>query len=174
MFGSVTRDKDVDGFTRLLVPYRSFLGKDVIFIDLNARGKLFTKPEHHIIKHFYDVLPSFSVATLSVKEMIAEKISAAINRNKPRDHFDIYQIIKHKLPIDMDLVKKKCVQSGVDYSIIRMFNKAKTLKNRWDYDMVPLIVEEISFQEVMHTLAKHFKLKDEKVKEKNNKQEGIK
>jgi hypothetical protein len=32
-------------------------------------------------------------------------------------------------------------------------------------DMVPLLVTEVSFQTVMKTLAKHFKLKQEKEKE---------
>jgi hypothetical protein len=47
-----------------------------------------------------------------------------------------------------------------------MFNKAKTLRNRWNSDMLPLLVEEVSFQEVMKTLAAYFKLKEEKDKEK--------
>ena len=101
------------------------------------------------------------------KEIIAEKVAAAIGRNKPRDHFDIYQIIKKNIPIDMKLVKKKCEQSGNEFSIIKMFNKANKLKHRWDSDMVPLLAEEISFEEVMKTLSKHFKLKEEKEKIKN-------
>ena len=48
-----------------------------------------------------------------------------------------------------------------------MFNRAKKLKNRWDEDMIALISEKINFQEVMITLAKHFKLKEEKELMKN-------
>ena len=43
-----------------------------------------------------------------------------------------------------------------------MFNKAKKLKNRWDQDMIALLSEQITFQEVITTLAKHFNLKEEK------------
>jgi len=50
-----------------------------------------------------------------------------------------------------------------------MFNKAQMLKNRWDRDMVFLISEEITFQEVMKFLSKHFNLKEEKDKIKNKK-----
>ena len=45
-----------------------------------------------------------------------------------------------------------------------MFNNAKKLHNHWNSDMIPLLVEEVSFQEVMQTLAKHFNLKVEKDK----------
>ena len=48
-----------------------------------------------------------------------------------------------------------------------MFNKAKKLKNRWDEDMMDLIADNISFQEVMKNLAKYFKLKEEKEKLKD-------
>lgn len=43
-----------------------------------------------------------------------------------------------------------------------MFNNAKKLKNRWDEDMIPLIADEVPFQDVIKTLARHFKLKEEK------------
>ncbi len=168
IFGVITQDKDVNGFVRLVVPYKSILGDDQIFIDLNARGKLFLKPENLEMKHFYPNIPTFKVPCLNREEMVAEKIAAAIGRNKPRDYHDIYQIIKHKININMKLVREKCEQSGDDPSIIKMFNNAKKLYNKWNDDMIPLLVEEVSFQEVMQTLAKHFKLKVEKDKLKEN------
>jgi predicted nucleotidyltransferase component of viral defense system len=98
--------------------------------------------------------------------MVAEKVAASIGRNQPRDHYDVYKIIKQKIPIDLRIVKKKCEQSNIEFDIIKMFNRAKKLKNRWDNDLSPLLAEEVSFTEVMTTLAKHFKLKDEKGKKK--------
>ena len=76
------------------------------------------------------------------------------------------EIIKTGIPIDLSLVKKKCLKSGTEFNVIKMFNKAKKLNKRWDDDMIPLLSDEISFSEVMQTLAKHFNLKDEKEKAK--------
>jgi len=95
-----------------------------------------------------------------------KKVAAAIGRNMPRDHFDIYRLIKAKLPINMELVRKKCSDSNVEFSIIKMFNKAQKLKVRWDEDLVPLLAEEASFKEVITALAKHFNLKEEKKRQK--------
>ncbi len=168
LFGKINPDKDVKGFVRLVVPYTGFSKeKGSISIDLNERAKLLRKPENNKIKHFYENIPEFSFNTLSKEEMIAEKLAAAIGRNKPRDHFDIYKIIKQKLPINLKLVKEKCKQSNIEFNIIRMFSKAKKLNKRWNEDMIPLLSEEISFQEVIQTLAKHFNLKQEKEKLKN-------
>lgn len=164
-FNKITKDKDVEGFTRLVVHYKLFHEEDKIFIDLNKRAKLSLKPEKHRIKHFYgDFIPEFSVNTLAKEEMIAEKVAAAITRNRPRDHYDVYMMIQNKFHINMDLVKEKCKQFGVEFNIIKMFNNAKKLKNRWDKEMKHLLSEEVSFVDIMKTLSKHFNLKEEKEK----------
>ena len=98
--------------------------------------------------------------------MFAEKVAATVGRNKPRDHYDVYTIIKAGLPINLGLVKQKCEQSGVEFNIKRMFSKADKLKVRWDRDMIPLLANEVPFVEVMRTLARHFKLKEAKEAEK--------
>ena len=97
IFENITKDKDIDGFTRLIIPYKTNLGKDKIFIDLNMRGKIILEPEKIDMKHFYSNIPKFKFSCLNKKEMVAEKVAAAIGRNKPRDHYDIYQIIKQSL-----------------------------------------------------------------------------
>lgn len=65
---------------------------------------------HKKIRHFYSNLPKFSFPCLSEKEMIAEKMAATVTRNRPRDHYDLYQIIKNKIPVDLTLARKKTEQ----------------------------------------------------------------
>lgn len=167
LFGEINQDKDVEGFLRMVIHYNLEGQKGEVFIDLNKRATAVTNTEKHKLNHFYEgFIPEFEVNTISKEEIIAEKLAATIGRNKPRDHFDVYQIIHAKLPINLKLAEKKCHESGDDFSILKMFNKAKTLKNRWDEDMVPLLAKPISFQEVIKFLANHFKLKEEKEKVK--------
>lgn len=157
--------KSVEGFIRIIITCSSELGDSELFIDLNQRGKLALLSEVHKVNHFYyPFIPEFSFRTIAKEELIAEKVAASIGRNKPRDHFDVYQIIHANMPINLELVKKKCADSGDEFSVIKMFNKAKVLKNRWDKDMAALLAEPISFQEVIRFLAKHFKLKEAKEK----------
>ncbi len=156
IFGPINKDKDVDEFTRLVVPYNTELSRGSIFIDLNERGKLLLRPDNLKMKHFYPNIPEFTFPCLDTREMIAEKVAASIGRNKPRDHYDIYQIIRHKLPIDMSIVEEKCRLSGYDPDILDMFKKAKKLHKRWKEDMEPLLVDPISYEEVMRTLSRYF------------------
>ncbi|MEK6974560.1 MAG: nucleotidyl transferase AbiEii/AbiGii toxin family protein [Nanoarchaeota archaeon] len=167
----IENGKSVDKFIRIIIHYDNFSEEeDTIFIDLNERAKLLGKPELYEVRHFYKgYIPLFSVECLSKEEMVAEKVAAAIGRNKPRDHFDVYQIIKNNMPINFKLVEEKCKQSEDEFNIIKMFNNANKLKNRWDNDLVPLLAEETTFQEVMKTLAKYFKLKEAKEAKKKSK-----
>ncbi len=169
LFQGITEDKRVDKFVRLMVHYTDpFMNKGTIFIDLNQKGTLTLPPAKQNIPHFYpENIPLFSVTTLHPTELFAEKMRAAIERNKPRDHFDLYQIVKLGLPLDFKLVQKKCAEAGCSADITKMFNSAKTLKNRWDRDVEALLAKKISFQEVMTTLAKHFHLKEEKKKKQD-------
>ncbi len=167
-FDKITFDKDIEGFTRIVAHFTNFSGReDTVFVDINQRAKLIQKPERYEILHFYEGhIPKFSVNTLARDEMFAEKVTATVGRNRPRDHYDVYTIIKAGLPINLGLVKQKCRQSGIEFSIQRMFSKADKLKVRWDRDMIPLLAEEVPFVEVMRTLARHFKLKEAKEAEK--------
>lgn len=168
LFKEIIHDKRVDRFVRLVVHYVDPFGNEgTIFIDLNRKASLILTPEQHRVPHFYpDNIPPFSLTTLSMKELIAEKVRATIERNKPRDHFDLYQIITRQLPIDLALVEAKCKESGGAMDIIQMFHRANKLKARWDKDVAPLLAKEVSFSEVMKTLAQHFHLKHEKAKKK--------
>ncbi len=169
LFEKITKDKHVRDFIRLIAHYKDPFGNSgSVFIDLNKRAKTILKPELYNVPHFYqENIPDFSVTTLNVRELVAEKMAAAIGRNNPRDHFDLYKIISSKLPIDLELVKKKCKSSGYEFDITRMFHRANRLKNRWDKDIAPLVAEEISFQDLMKTLSKYFKYAEEKNRKKN-------
>jgi len=169
LFGHITQDKDVEQYVRLLVPYSGFDDeKGVIFIDLNERGKLLTDPKEYSVKHFYPNIPDFKVPCLSRNEMFAEKMTAAINRNKPRDHFDLYMIIKKGYEFDFELVEKKCAQIGTPFDIERMFNRANRLHKKWDADMQALFSVDVKFVDVMQTLAKKFNLAKVKDKKKSS------
>jgi hypothetical protein len=61
-------------------------------------------------------------------------------------------------------------ESGVEFNIIKMFNNAQKIKYNWDEDLVPLIADDISFQELMKSLAVHLKLKEAKKLLKDAKQ----
>jgi len=156
IFKEVKNDKRVENFTRLLVHYK----KGSLIIDLNKRANVYLKTEEHELIHFYlEFIPKFKINTINIKELIAEKICATVQRHAPRDYYDIYNIIKNKLPIDMKLVKKKFKDEKDEFSIERIFRRSNKIYNKWESDLLPLTITKPSFNEVMNSLMKFFKYK---------------
>lgn len=167
-FGKVTHDKYNDNFVRLLVHYKD---ENSIIIDLNTKASLLLEPEEKEIKHFYSDIPAFGVQTLNLKELVAEKLAATLERNAPRDYYDVYNIIKAKMPVDINLVKRKLQKGTKEFDIERIFRPGKHVFSRWETDLLPLTSTKPSFNEVMKTLTEYFKYKEMKKakKEKNQK-----
>jgi len=160
IFNNITHDKRVDNFVRLIIHYKLFHEKGTIFIDLNKRAKIYLKPELKELRHFYpDYIPKFEIKTLHIKEIIAEKMVAIVQRYAPRDYYDVYNIIKKKLPIDKKLLKKKFEDIDKEYDIKRIFKRGNKIYSKWESDLLPLTSTKPNFKEVMETLMEFFKYK---------------
>lgn len=164
IFKEITHDKRLKHFIRLIIHYASPYGsKNHLIIDLNKKAKIYLKSEERELKHFYkNYIPKFKVKTLNIKELIAEKIAAVVQRYAPRDYYDIYNIINNKLPIDMKLVKQKFKDDNEEFDIGRIFKRSDKVYNKWERDLLPLTTTKPSFKEVMQILTKFFKYKESK------------
>ena len=155
IFSDLSHDKSVHDFTRFIVRYNSYFDENArLILDFNKRAKLALEPEVHAIPNFYGM--DIKVPILNRKELIAEKVCALMNRNRPRDYFDVYQIIKHDIPIDLSLVKEKAAAAQQEFSVIKIFNNTKKIYKRWNEDLVQLTEEPVPFEDVMNVLKKYF------------------
>jgi len=171
IFTLVSKGKEVEGFTRLIVHYKLFHDEGKIFVDLNQKATILLKPQLKKVEHFYlDHIPEFSVHCLHIKELIAEKVRATASRYKPRDYVDLYEIINNKLPISIPLVKKKFEAINEIFSVNLLFVHTNKIYNTWEKDLSVLMTEQKPFKEVMSVIATYFHYKEYKAKKlKNNK-----
>ena len=157
IFDKITHGKITDHFIRLIIHYNLFHEKGTIFIDLNEKATLDLKSQEFKVPNFYpDHIPEFSVKCLHKKEMIAEKIMATCERYKPRDYFDLYWIIKKKLPVSITLIKKKFRKNNKKFTKEDIFKNTNKIFSKWDEDLLPLIKGELSFRDTMETLNDFF------------------
>jgi len=167
IFGKISRGKDREGFTRLIIHYKLFHEDGTIFIDLNKRATLLLKPEEYKINHFYTgKIPEFEVSCINKEEMFAEKLRATIERHKPRDYIDIYNLIKQNHKINLKLANQKLISSGKSFDAKLIFKNTNKIFRLWKKDLAVITKEEISFQQVISFLAEYFKLKEIKDAEK--------
>ena len=107
--------------------------------------------------YFY---PDFEVLTFKFEELVAEKIRALIQRNKPRDYLDIYYILSKneiKFGTIIKLAKQKLKSVNDFYDINRIFNNLDLVKTSWEQDLRGLIPNVPNFDEVIKKIRKCFK-----------------
>lgn len=153
-FKRIETDKSTQSFIRYRVYYKSHFQKEsFIIIDINKKATVHLAAESHKVPNFYGM--NFSVTTLSLKEILAEKIRALITRNQPRDYYDAYFIFK-KHDVDMGLVKIKVEEAGESFDTERIFRNARKIYSNWNSDLDLLTNRKLDYIECMKALKKRF------------------
>jgi predicted nucleotidyltransferase component of viral defense system len=153
-FTRIRADKTTKDFVRYLIYYRSyFQAESFIIADVNRKASIHLKPEKRKMPNFYGL--DFSISTLNIREIIAEKVRALITRNQPRDYFDAYFILR-KHHVDMKLVKMKLKEAKETFDTKRIFRNANKIYSRWDSDISPLTNKKLGYMECIKALKNKF------------------
>lgn len=112
-------------------------------IDGGTRGRLVKQPKWELISSTYpETKRRFLVKTMDSRELLLEKIISMFNRNKGRDLYDVWFLLKSGLVIDKDLLKQK-VPKGLD------MDKYPT-KTEYERDMNRLTNRVIPYKQVIN------------------------
>ena len=150
-------DKKSKLFFRIKAFYKSnFSENGYIILDVNKKSKLYLKPEKAYVPHFYEKIPKFKVNILNQKEIFAEKVRSLIMRNRPRDYFDVYMILKRGYKIDYNLVEKKLRDAGEIFEVRRIFKNARKIYSFWSSEVNQLTNEPVKYETVIKELQKEF------------------
>jgi predicted nucleotidyltransferase component of viral defense system len=89
---------------------------------------------------------SFLVYVMARSEILAEKIRAIFDeeRNKARDLYDLWFLIRGGTDIDISLISKKLGRAGQKYSFGRLQARIRTLGNHWE-ELTPLMDKPPSY-----------------------------
>ena len=108
-----------------------------IKLDISYSEKMFYKPVYRNIIHPYSdsTLINETIPVYPMVEIMAEKLRSLIQRNRPRDIYDIWYIIQTIDNIEhskiKDLLFKKAELKNIEISNIEQFmNNQKSFKNR--------------------------------------------
>ncbi len=100
----------------------------------------------------YPDIPPVEMIVLSKEEMLANKVSAIYQRNRPRDVYDTALLLKFGAKIDMKLIKKKIPKFNLKTFEKKMQEKQKTWKS-----LEPLIVTKLpEFKEQVKYIISFF------------------
>lgn len=152
IFTKIGTDIETEEFTRLKIYYKSYFQvNSSVAIDINKKASILLEPEKYKVPNFYGL--NFEITTLNLKEILAEKVRAIITRNRPRDYFDMFFILK-KYAVDMQLVRRKVKDAGEIYDAERIFKNASRIYSKWDEDIIKLTDRKLSFVKCIKFLEK--------------------
>lgn len=110
------------------------------------------KTEKATLHSPYPDIPPVEMIILSPEEMLANKVSAIYERNRPRDIHDIYLLLKRGTTINMRSVRKKEFHFNLSSFEKKLFEKEKTWKS-----LEPLLVTKLpTFEEEVKFILASF------------------
>ena len=112
-------------------------------IDAGTRGGLVKQPKWELISSVYpETKRQFLVKTMDSRELLVEKIISMFNRNKGRDLYDVWFLLKSGLVIDKELLEQK--------TSIGMNKNKYPSKYEYDRDMKRLTSRVIPYEQVIN------------------------
>ena len=114
-------------------------------IDINTKNIPFNYEVKHFISPYIDINP-FSIRVLDLKEILAEKIHSILSRERARDLYDLFFILRFVKP-EREIIDKKLEIFDMKFNFLEFKKKVNKLKTVWIYELKPfLLTEPIEFK----------------------------
>lgn len=143
-----------DNSMKIILSYNSVLEyRNSIILDISKREKpildIITKKMKS--PYFEDI----EILTFQLEELIAEKIRAIVQRNKPRDFLDLYYILtKNSFDLEksIEISKQKLKAVNDKYSKEKIFDDLESVKSLWEQDLREILPDVPDFAKVVKKL----------------------
>jgi len=134
------------------------IDQSFVRVEISHRGDLVLKPKTIFINPEYpDQLP-FSVLIMAYSEILAEKFRAVITRNKARDLYDIWFLIKQNINTTINIINKKLEYYNVKFDIDQLLEAISAKKDQWSAELTPIVIGELPvFEEVKQKIFEAIK-----------------
>jgi predicted nucleotidyltransferase component of viral defense system len=116
-----------------------------IRVDINRKSKVEIEPFRSRVMSIYTEIPSFDVLAMQEREILSEKIRAIITRNKARDLFDAFELMKKGIEIDRKLVVKKLKYNNLKFSKKQFSEAIDKKQGIWTQELKPLLNNVLDF-----------------------------
>ncbi len=128
----------------------------LLFIPINI--SLREKVQHaafEMIFSSYQEIPSFEVYVMKEIEIAAEKVRAILGRDKARDVYDLWFLLKKGVPLDEALIAKKLKIAGMHFNKKELLSAVAAKEKMWEMDLQKLILGNLPpFQKVQEELVR--------------------
>ena len=114
-----------------------------IRIDINKKITVDRKPETKDYSSLYPDIPTFSVLVMNQEELLAEKLRVLLTREKARDLYDIWFMLKRGVVLDITLLEKKLDYYDKKFSKTELKGAVRNKAKIWEVELRPLVLGEL-------------------------------
>ncbi len=121
----------------------------LITINLSLKEKPLYELEQEKIFSQYRDITSFDVFVMNLNEIFAEKIRAILTRDKARDLYDAWFLLKKGVRFNIDDINKKLKLYHKKYNKKKLIIKIEEKRKNWNLDLKDVIIGELpNFEKV--------------------------
>lgn len=132
--------------------YRNHQGICTIRVEISKRETVFLKPEQKEFTPPYANILPYTIDVMQNGEILSEKIRTIYSRQKARDLYDLYKIIKQNTRFDKNLTQKKLDYYDISFEPVTFLKKCEMLKPLWSQELQSLMENVPSYQEALTTV----------------------
>ena len=125
-------------------------------LEVSLREKVILKEEIHEVVPVYTDLQPYLLTIMNPEEILSEKIRAIMTRNKARDVYDTWFLIKKKIPVNPELINKKLEYYGMVFDLDAFTASLMDKNGIWEKELKPLISFIPDFEKTVKEILEAF------------------
>ncbi len=118
---------------------KSDKAKVLIKLEISLKEQIIFEPRNQGIFPVYSDIKPYIIISMDINEIISEKIRAIMTRNKPRDVYDLWILIKKRYEVYEFLVRKKLQPYKIKFSLDEFITKINLKKKEWNNELKNLL-----------------------------------
>jgi len=114
-----------------------------IAVNISRRERIIKEPKRELVIPSSREIPSFQAYVMDEGEIAAEKVRAIMTRNKPRDVYDLWFLLKRGVILDLSMVDTKLNIYSVKFSLDKFKRSVEEKRKSWDTDLKGLVMGDL-------------------------------
>lgn len=126
-------------------------------LNISLRERLARETKKELIVPAYREIPSFEIFFMEGSEILAEKVRAIMTRNKARDVYDLWFLLRRGVAPEVNLIDRKLKIYGMKFSFNKFVEDVEEKKAFWKTDLRGLVIGElVEFERIKKDIVSVF------------------
>jgi len=129
--------------------------ESALMLNISLRERVLLQPHRLLYASLYPEVPAFELFLMDGREILAEKIRAICTREKARDVYDLWFLLKRGIALDEKLAGKKLSHCGLSFERGAFLAKIGEKKAGWAKDLQALVAGTLPpFEQARNEIGK--------------------